>query len=94
MSIVAKHGFKLGRTAVPGEDYWIDFVKLADHSPPAFGGKVLGVLLGRPENQGIDARLPHFAPVGIGVNVFSQKGDSLKNRFENNLRYTNLSKIK
>ena len=37
------------------------------HRAAAIGGDAPDILPGHPENQGIEVRLPHSAPMGVGV---------------------------
>jgi len=53
----------------------VDFINLANHLRPALGRDALLFLLSHPQNQRRDARLPHFPPVGVGVEAVITDSD-------------------
>jgi hypothetical protein len=65
--IVGQEGDDLHRGAALRTDRGVDFIDFADHLGPALGGAGPQLLLYDPEGESLQARLPDFSPVGVGI---------------------------
>jgi len=73
--IIGDEGDHLHQPPALGTEQRIDLIDLANHLRPALGRDALLFLLSHPQNQRRDARLPHFPPVGVGVEAVITDSD-------------------